>query len=300
MPAEDAQFLPSESLLSFDDIEALVRCIVPIGIRNFRLTGGEPLLRRDLHLLVERLSAIEGIEDLALTTNGMLLRQQVGLLAKAGLRRINISLDTLSEAVFERISRRKGLHLVLEGIEAARQHPGLDIKLNSLVLRDVNLAGVVELVDFASERDLPLRFIEFMPLDAERAWTAQRMVGGEELREHVSRAFGALVEVPSSDPARPSRDFVFASGRPGRLGFIDSVSKPFCSSCDRLRLTADGKIRNCLFGSQEWDVAQLLSRRDVAALHQQLRDCVQAKHPAHGIADPDFQPPQRPMYQIGG
>ena len=300
MPADEVQFLPNENLLSFEEIEGFVRHLVPLGITRLRLTGGEPLLRRQLHELVARLSVIEGVEDLALTTNGMLLQRHAEQLVAAGLRRINISLDTLSEEVFRRISRRQGLDQVLRGIDAASRFSQLEIKLNALVLRDVNLDGVIELVEFASHRNLPLRFIEFMPLDAERAWNLQRMVSGQELRALIAKACGPLEPVPSSDPARPSRDFVFTDGRPGQLGFIDSVSKPFCSQCDRLRLTADGKIRNCLFGVQEWDVAAALKTKDQAELQRQLRSCVQAKHPAHGIADPDFQPPERPMYQIGG
>lgn len=309
MPEVGAKFLPASHLFSFEQIEAFVRAVVRLGVCNLRLTGGEPLLRQNLHQLVHRLAGIDEVEDLALTTNGMLLAPQVAELVAAGLRRINISLDTLSEATFQRISRRSGLNKVLEGIDAACQQSGLEVKLNALVLRDVNLHEVVSMVEFASERGLQLRFIEFMPLDAERAWSDQRMVSGQELRSLIAERLGPLEEVPAEDPSRPARDYRFADGRPGALGFIDSVSAPFCSGCDRLRLTADGKIRNCLFGQQEWDVGQWLRPADneegepedrVEKLYARLRECVLAKHPAHGIADPNFKPPSRAMFQIGG
>lgn len=301
MPADGAQFLPNENLLSFDLIERFVRSVVPLGISNVRLTGGEPLLRRGLSQLVARLCAIEGVEDLALTTNGMLLEAQLPEFLVAGLKRVNISLDTLSEDVFHRLSRRSGIEKVLSGIDAACRAPGLSVKLNALILRDVNLGGVLEMVDFASQRDLDLRFIEFMPLDGERAWNAQRMVSGAELMELIESAFGRLEPLESQDPSRPSRDYRFSDGRPGRIGFINSVSAPFCSGCDRLRLTADGKVRNCLFSQQEWDVAPILRHENSAeALAEQLRDCLSAKHAAHGIDSPEFLPPARAMYQIGG
>lgn len=303
MPAEGAEFLPSSQLLSFEAIERFVRSVIPLGVSKLRLTGGEPLLRKNLPDLVVRLSQLEGIDDLALTTNAMLLAESVGALADAGLRRINISLDTLEEDIFQRISRRKGLQQVLDGIEAASRDDRLDVKLNALVLRDVNLSGVVELVEFAVARELPLRFIEFMPLDAERAWNESRMVSGDELRKLIASEIGELVPVTGGDPSRPSRDFRIANRPKGIIGFIDSVSKPFCGDCDRLRLTADGKLRNCLFGQEEWDVSELLnsgSNSPSEELEKQIRTCVQAKFAAHGIADPDFRQPLRPMYQIGG
>ena len=171
---------------------------------------------------------------------------------------------------------------------------------------DVNLPDVFELIEFAMRQGSQLRFIEFMPLDSDRSWTASRMVGGEELRGMISARFGRLQRVVAVDPSQPSADYefvegAFAAGR-GKIGFIDSVSQPFCGGCDRLRLTAEGKVRNCLFGREEWDVAELLQalQTDPEKLRAVLRESVLAKHPSHGIADPDFQPPQRAMYQIGG
>ncbi len=301
MPADGVQFLPQQQLLSFEHIEAFVRAAVDLGIRKVRLTGGEPLLRNDLHELVSRLHAIDSLQQIALTTNGMLLARHVDALVAAGLQRINISLDTLSEPTFQRLARRQGLDRVLEGIDATKRHPQLEVRLNSLVLRDVNLDDIYDLVDFARQRDLTIRFIEFMPLDSDRQWSQSRMVSGQELRQLLTQRLGPLVASLSLDPSQPSSDYCFARGG-GRIGFIDSVTKPFCAGCDRLRLTADGKLRNCLFGQQEWDVADILraqpldTQRLAAVLHTGVRE----KRAAHGIDSPDFQPPQRAMFQIGG
>lgn len=297
---EVARFLPSAQLLSFDQITEFVKFVTTLGIRKLRLTGGEPLMRPNLHWLVRQLSGIEGLGDIALTTNGMLLAEQVDDLVAAGLRRINISLDTLNEAVFKRLSRREGIQKVLAGIDAAVRQSSLKVRLNAMVMRDINLNEVLELVAFARERELPLRFIEFMPLDAQRAWSREQMVAGAEMRNHIAARFGALVPVLRSDTSQPAVDYTFSDGI-GVVGFIDSVTQPFCAACDRLRLTADGKLRNCLFGTQEWDVAELLSRGAAdSELESVVRDCLAAKHAAHGIDAVDFAPPTRAMFQIGG
>lgn len=301
MPATGAQFLPQQRLLSFVDIAAFVRVASRMGIRKVRLTGGEPLLRPKLHELVAALRGIPDLQQLALTTNGMLLDQQLDDLVAAGLDRVNISLDTLSEPTFRQLARRDGLARVLAGIEATRRYPDLQVRLNALILRDVNLSDVCELVQFAVQRGMTMRFIEFMPLDSDRSWSAQRVVTGRELRGLIEQQLGPLRPCHASDPSQPAHDFEFVDGR-GRVGFIDPVSQPFCGSCDRLRLTADGKIRNCLFGREEWDVASVLrgAATDERLLIDRLRQCTWAKHAAHGIDAPDFQPPARAMYQIGG
>jgi len=299
MPAEQVQFLRSDQQLTVAQIANLVKALAALGVRNYRITGGEPLVRSDVPELLQALRAIEGVEELALTTNGMLLAEQLPALIAAGLQRVNISLDTLSDSTFKTLSRRVGLDRVLKGIEAAVAAPQLTVKLNALVLRDVNLDDIYGLVEFAKARHVPVRFIEYMPLDAERKWNLNRMVSGEELRGMLSERFGTLSRISGSDPSQPSNDYEFASG--GQVGFIDSVSQPFCGSCDRLRVTADGRIRNCLFGREEWDVAQLLrAGAPLEDIQQVVRAAVLAKHPSHGITAPDFQPPERAMYQIGG
>ncbi|GIW98883.1 MAG: GTP 3',8-cyclase [Pirellulaceae bacterium] len=300
MPAHPAPFLPVQRLLSFELIERLVRAVVPMGVTRLRLTGGEPLLRPHLADLVARLCRVDGVEDIALTTNGILLADQLPALVEAGLRRVNISLDTLEESVFQRLSRRAGLDRVLRGIDAAVGYPGLEVKLNALVLRDVNLEGVVDLVEFALPRGIPLRFIEFMPLDGDGCWSRQQVVYGAELRRRIAEKFGQLQAVSRPDPARPAVEYRVA-GFEATLGFIDTVSQPFCDTCDRLRLTADGRLRNCLFGKEEWDVATPLQRGAADdEIRQRVRACIAAKHQAHGINQQNFTPPHRAMYQIGG
>lgn len=300
MPSETVRFLPRESLLSYAQIVQFVRIATRCGIQRYRITGGEPLTRPELPELLRQLSEIEGLNDLALTTNGMLLADQAQSLVSAGLKRVNISLDTLSEDTFKRLSRRSGIGQVLNGIEAAVACPGLDVKLNALVMRGINLDDVLELVAFARQRDITMRFIEFMPLDADGAWNDALVVSGKELRQIIAAELGPLTPLTSTSAAQPSNDYALSGG--GRVGFIDSVSQPFCGGCDRLRLTAEGRLRNCLFGQEEWDISQLLKQTpvDEQEVIDLMRHCVEAKHAAHGIAQPGFTPPARAMYQIGG
>ena len=203
------------------------------GIRKVRLTGGEPLMRPKLEQLVEMLNAISGLEQIALTTNAMMLADQAGVLESAGLTHINISLDTLREEAFKTISRRDGIDLVLKGIEAAVR-TNLKVRLNALLLRDVNFDDCIPLVEFARERNLFIRFIEFMPLDADRLWSQNQVVSGKEVRARLEEHFGGLTELVRSDPAQPATDFAFADKK-GGVGFIDPISHPFCESCNRLR-----------------------------------------------------------------
>lgn len=300
MPADGAEFLPNDKLLTYDQIAQFSNIVALLGINKIRITGGEPLTRANLHELIGKLKLIDGIDELALTTNGMLLAREIDNLVRAGLTQINISLDTLSEETFRSLARRDGLNRVLEGIEAACGQPKLKVKLNALVLRDVNLGDVVELVQFARSRDISVRFIEFMPLDAAHAWSDSRMVAGEELRELISRKISPL-EKRQSHPSAPATEYGFADGK-GSVGFIDSVSKPFCGGCDRLRLTAEGQLRNCLFGQEEWNVGEHLQQEHISAekIIKTIRDCIGAKHASHGISQPGFKPPERAMYQIGG
>lgn len=303
MPGDAVQFMPPEQHLSYDELASIVRVCVRLGIHDYRITGGEPLTRPGLAELFSRLNDIAGVQSLALTTNGMMLKDQLSELTSAGLRRVNISLDTLRDDVFQKLCRRSGLHKVLEGIEAAVDEPRIQLRLNALVLRDINLEDAVELVAFARARRITLRFIEFMPLDADRSWTSQKMVSGQELREILANRFGAMLPVKSNNASQPSVDYQFEDG--SQVGFIDSVSSPFCNLCDRLRLTADGKLRNCLFGKEEWDLKGTLAISNNEAefsttLEQTIRNCVDAKAAAHGIETQGFQRPQRSMYQIGG
>lgn len=300
MPNENVRFKPRDEILSFEEIVRFVRVVLQMGVRRLRLTGGEPLVRSDVPQLVEQLAALPNIEDLALTTNGILLAEQAEALRRAGLRRLNISLDTLTEEVFQKITRREGLDRVLSGIEAAIRAGFESIRLNAIAIRGLTEAEIVPLARFARQRGLELRFIEYMPLDAEQHWQAADVLDGETIRRIVEAEFGPLLPVAAPHPSQPAVDFAYADGG-GRIGLIHPVSQPFCESCDRLRLTAEGQVRNCLFSTVEWDARVLLrgggSDDEIARL---VRDCVWAKAPAHGIGSDEFVRPERAMYQIGG
>jgi GTP 3',8-cyclase len=299
MPNENIRFRPRDEILSFEEIVRFVRVVSQMGVRRLRLTGGEPLVRSDLPQLVEQLAALPQIDDLALTTNGILLAEQAEALRRAGLRRLNISLDTLSEEVFQKITRREGLDRVLAGIEAAIRVGFESIRLNAIAIRGLTEAEIVPLARFARERGLELRFIEYMPLDAEQHWQAADVLDGDSIRRIVEAEFGPLSPVAPPHPSQPAVDFAYADG--GRLGLIHPVSQPFCENCDRLRLTAEGQVRNCLFSTVEWDArAQLRGGGSDDEIAQLVRDCVWAKAPAHGIGSVDFVRPERAMYQIGG
>lgn len=300
MPEENVRFRPRNEILTFEEIERFTRVAARLGVNKLRITGGEPLIRSDLPLLIQQLVAIPGIEDVALTTNGILLDQCAEPLKRAGLHRLNISLDTLRDETFRRISRRDDLPRVLNGIFAASRAGFTKIRLNTVAMRDVNQADVVPLARFARQHDLELRFIEFMPLDAENNWSKASVLAGEEIRKQLEQAFGPLLPAVRPDASQPAVDYRFADGL-GQIGFINPVSQPFCSDCNRLRITAEGQVRNCLFSTEEWDARAVLrgggSDRDLAQL---LRNCVHSKKPGHGIDSPDFIKPQRAMYQIGG
>jgi cyclic pyranopterin phosphate synthase len=300
MPAHNVSFLPRRQLLSFEEIVRLAQVMLALGVTKFRLTGGEPLVRTDLPQLVGRLSSLDGVGDLAITTNGILLPQLARPLRNAGLQRINISLDTLDSAQFERITRRPGLAKVLAGIDAAMD-VGFDaVRLNAVALHGETEAQVVPLARFALERNLELRFIEYMPLDAEGAWDTASVLPGETIRRLIENEWGPLEPAPRPDPSQPAVDYYYAGGR-GRLGFINPVSEPFCSSCNRLRVTAEGQLRNCLFSLTEWNARDAMRGGcNNEQLSQLIRDCVAAKQPGHGIDDPGFLRPARAMYQIGG
>jgi cyclic pyranopterin phosphate synthase len=305
MPLE-VTFKPREELLSFEEIARVARVAARLGIRTIRLTGGEPLVRRDVPELVKQLVAIEGIEEVALTTNGLLLADQAVALRQAGLARLNVSLDALREDVFEALARRRGLDDVLAGLAAAKRagfEPGQGvaaIRINAVSIRGLTESEIVPLAEFCRREQFQLRFIEFMPLDAEGGWSKTQVLSGREVRELLERGIGPLVPLAAGDPGQPAIDYEWADGG-GRVGFIDPVTQPFCDRCDRLRLTADGQFRNCLFSTTEWDVqAVVRGGGDDAEIAALLRACVAAKKAAHGIDTPAFERPARAMYQIGG
>ncbi len=237
---------------------------------------------------------------MALTTNGLLLAESAVALARAGLQRVNISLDAMDAEVFRRIARRDGLPAVLRGVNAAVQAGFRKIRLNTVAIRDLTESQVIPLAEYARSRRLELRFIEFMPLDAEGNWDASQVLNGEEIRRILETRWGPLRAATRQDASQPAVDYEFADGV-GRVGFINPVSQPFCHDCNRLRLTAEGQVRNCLFSTTEWDARRLLREGAKPADVQQLvRECVAAKKAGHGIDSEQFQRPERAMYQIGG
>jgi len=300
MPAEGLEWLRRDEILTFEEIARLVGVLARLGVEEVRLTGGEPLVRRDLPVLVGLLAGIPGVHDLSLTTNGILLDRLAGPLVSAGLRRLNVSLDSLNHVRFAEITRRDALDAVLRGLEEAERHPELrPIKVNCVAVKGFTETEVPALADLARRKPYAVRFIEFMPLDADEAWREDDVLTGAEIRAIVEERYGALVELPAK-ASSTARRFRFADGI-GELGFINPVSEPFCSSCDRIRVTADGQLRTCLFSRREWDLKTPL--RDGASddeLIRIIRFAVQHKELKHRINDPGFVRASRSMSQIGG
>ena len=289
-----------EEILSFEEIERFARVAVSLGVTKLRITGGEPLVRKDLPVLVRKLVAIPGIHDIALTTNGVLLSRQAEELYDAGLRRLNVHLDTLDRERFRKITRRDDLDRVLDGIETARRIGFGPIKLNAVAVKNLIEPDVVPLAQFGRERDIEVRFIEFMPLDAQGLWDRGRVLLADDIIATLSREIAPLLAIPESDPRAPATEYRFADGI-GRIGIVASVSRPFCLNCNRIRLTSDGKIRYCLFAVEETDVKGLLrSGAPDEAIAAAIRGNVLQKWMGHEINTQRFVPPPRPMNSIGG
>jgi cyclic pyranopterin phosphate synthase len=297
---ERVEFLPRAQVLSFEEIERFVRVAISLGINKVRLTGGEPLVRRDLPILIEKLTAIPDLQDVGLTTNGILLAPAARALKDAGLTRINISLDTMSAAKFQQLTRRTGLEQVIEGILAAKEAGFDPVKINAVAIRGVTEDDVVPLGRFAREHGLELRFIEYMPLDAGHLWERQKVLFAADILVLLTEGIGPLAPVADQDPRAPALDYEYTDGA-GRIGFIASVSRPFCMSCNRLRLTADGKLRNCLFALEETDIRALLrGGASDGAIAQAVRESVASKWEGHEINTARFIQPERLMHAIGG
>jgi GTP 3',8-cyclase len=293
------QWVPKAHILSFEEIERVVRLAVSLGIQKVRLTGGEPLLRQDVEGLVARIAGIPGITDLAMTSNGFLFPPKAQALRAAGLRRISFSLDSLSADNFKKITGRAGLEEVLASIKLAQDlglHP---VKVNAVIIRGLNDHEIEPLAGFAREHDLSLRFIEFMPLDSARAWLKEMVVPGREILARLQARFD-LRPLAAENPSATSKRWSFPDGR-GEIGIIAPVSEPFCGHCNRIRLTADGKIRTCLFSVTEHDLrSQLREGASDEALAGWLKGVVWQKEARHHIGEPDFVPPSRSMSCIGG
>lgn len=300
MPENDVEFVPRAEILTFEEIERFARAAARLGITKIRITGGEPLVRKNLPLLVAKLSSIEGIRDIALTTNGLLLAEQAAALHAAGLRRLNVHLDTLDPALFLRITRRDEHHRVMAGIMKALELGFSPIKINAVAVRGLVEDEIVPLARFGREYGLEIRYIEFMPLDAQGLWQQDRVLLASDILAMIERGIGPLDPIPDPDPRAPALEYAFRDGV-GRIGFIASVSRPFCLNCNRIRITADGHLRYCLFAHEETDVKRLLrSGADETAIMETIRAVVLKKWPGHEINRGGFIPPPRPMYAIGG
>lgn len=300
MPDSGVKFEAPEQELTFEEIERFVSIAARLGVRKLRLTGGEPLLRKNLSILIRKLAAIEGIEDLALTTNGVLLAKQASELYDAGLRRINIHLDTLDRERFKQITRRDDFERVMEGIETCKRLGYGPIKINVVAVKNLIEPDIVPMARFGREHGIEIRYIEFMPLDSQGLWERGRVLLADEMIAMLERGIGPLEEIPDGDPRAPATEYRFTDGS-GRVGFIASVSRPFCLNCNRLRITADGHLRYCLFALEETDIRALL-RRDAPdeEIAGAIAGSVRAKWLGHEINTSQFVAPPRPMYSIGG
>jgi cyclic pyranopterin phosphate synthase len=300
MPAEGLTWLDRAGVLRFEEITRLVSLLAEMGVTSVRLTGGEPLVRRGFPDLCAMLAGIGGIEDLSVTTNGFLLERDAAALVAAGVKRFNVSIDSLQRDRFFQMTRRDALPRVMAGLHALASQPGVGrIKVNAVALRGFTEDEVLPFARFAREHPFEVRFIEFMPLDADQTWTPDSVLSGEEMRELIGREFPLVEE--EREPSATARTYRFADGAPGRLGFIDPVSHPFCSDCNRVRLTADGKLRTCLFSLGETDLlTPLRAGASDDELEALLRGAVWRKELKHRVNEQGFQQPARSMSAIGG
>jgi cyclic pyranopterin phosphate synthase len=296
--ANHENYRPEDELLTWPELDRLARIFLGLGIRKIRVTGGEPLVRQGVEDFIARLHSM-GVEDLSMTTNGHLLAERADRLVAAGLRRINISLDSLDPAKFERITRTRSFASVMAGIEAVQASLLRPAKVNAVLVRGLNEDEVEAFARFAREQGVTMRFIEFMPLDADRAWARGLVVSAAEVKGRIETRW-PLVQIPH-ERSETARKYRFADGAPGEIGLIAPVSEPFCGFCSRIRLTADGKLRTCLFSKDDHDLKFLL--RDGATdgdIAFYIQSVVMEKEAGHRINEPDFVPPSRTMVFIGG
>jgi GTP 3',8-cyclase len=301
LPHGEPPIAPKEQMLSYEEIEYVCEIFVQLGIEKIRLTGGEPMMRRDIETIIEKLSRLKPqLHDLALTTNGYFLPGRAESLKKAGLDRITISIDSLKPAVFKSMTGVDVLDRVMEGIEAAKAAGLSPIKINAVIVRGHNEDEVVDFAAFAREHDLSMRFIEYMPLDSGHDWSREDVVSGREIRERINEEF-LLVPMKVKRGSETSARYRFADGAPGEVGIIAPVTEPFCGACSRIRLTADGQIRTCLFSTVEHSLRDVIrSGAGRSEIISYIESVILRKEPRHYINDPDFVQPARTMSFIGG
>jgi cyclic pyranopterin phosphate synthase len=299
MPAEGLPWLERAEILSFEEISRLVGLLAEMGVGDIRLTGGEPLVRREFPKLVEMLTRTEGVQDVSVTTNGFLLERDAEALVRAGLSRFNVSVDSLQSDRFYQLTRRDALPQVLRGLELLEQYPeAYPIKVNAVAIRGFTEDEILPFAELARRSPYEIRFIEFMPLDADRNWSPEQVLEGAEIRAAIEAVYP--LEPEPRPPSSTARVYRFADGH-GRIGFINPVSEPFCADCNRIRLTADGRLRTCLFSLNETDLrGPMRAGADDGELEQIIRDAVWRKELKHNVGEPGFIQPLRTMSAIGG
>ena len=302
LPHGEPPIAPKEQMLSFEEIEYVCEIFVSLGIEKLRLTGGEPMLRRDIETIIRKLSRFKnnGLTDLALTTNGYFLPERARSLKDAGLDRVTISLDSLKSDVFKRMTGVDVLEKVLAGIAAAKEAGLEPIKINAVIVRGHNETEVADFAGFAREHNVKMRFIEFMPLDSGHEWSRADVVSGEEIKDRINERF-PLIKLAIKRGSETSARYRFADGAPGEIGIIAPVTEPFCGACSRIRLTADGQIRTCLFSTVEHSLRDVVrSGASRAEIVEYIESVILKKEPRHFINDPGFVTPSRTMSFIGG
>ena len=299
MPADGLPWLERSELLTFEEIERIVGVMGSMGVADVRLTGGEPLVRRELPALVGRLAALPTVRDLSITTNGYLLERDADALVSAGISRVNVSIDSLQRDRFFAMTRRDALPQVFRGLEALGRHPQVHpIKVNAVAMRGFTEAEAIPFAEFARRTSYQVRFIEFMPLDADRAWTPDAVLSGEELRAMIDAVYP--LQECRREPSATARVYRFADGQ-GEIGFINPVSDPFCADCNRIRLTAEGQLRTCLFSVRETSLRDVIrAGADDGNSRPCVRDAVWRKELKHHVGEPGFSAPPRTMSAIGG
>ena len=299
MPAEGLPWLERDAVLSFEEIERLVTVLATMGVHDIRLTGGEPLVRRDFPRLAAMLAAVPGVEDLSVTTNGFLLERDAAALVEAGINRFNVSVDSLQRDRFFEMTRRDALPRVLRGLETLAGFPDAHPnKINAVGMRGFTETEILPMAEFARTHPYEVRFIEFMPLDADHSWDPSLVLTGDEIRAAIDAVYP--LEAEPREPSATARVYRFADGQ-GKIGFINPLSEPFCGDCDRIRVTAEGKLRTCLFSLHETDLrGPLRSDASDDDLREIVRDAVWRKELKHHVNEPGFRQPERTMSQIGG
>ena len=299
MPADNVEFMDRVKLLTFEELTRVANIVSKMGINRLRLTGGEPLMRKDLPQLIKMLSEVEGIDDIAMTTNAFFLKEHAKNLKDAGLKRLNVSLDALDPEKFKHVNRRDCLQQVLDGLQEAAQVGFQSIKINAVAMRNFSETEILSLIDMGRSDGFEVRFIEFMPLDSDQAWERDKVLFGHEIVDLIRKKH-ELVPIDNSLEIGPASEYEFADGK-GKIGIITAVSNPFCDHCNRIRMTADGKLRTCLFSTHETNLKELIrsgaSDQDII---ETILQAVLIKEPGHKINLDDFERPQRAMHAIGG